>query len=156
MGIKKIIVVSIAAGFAMATPLCGLAMAELSASKEFAKTPRDIEAMMKTAEISLTAELPSSREYLAYYELIREKIKRKLRTNYRNYYSYGDVNLVFTLNRDGSLSDVGIDQENSTSDEALAGIAVSSIKAASPFPSFPSELNLPQASFNLTVSFRKQ
>jgi len=99
--------------------------------------------------------LRNSRDYINYYQLIREKIRQALKTRYTKYYGQGDVSLIFMLNSNGSLAAVDVDGAVSARDSALAQLAVMSVKEAAPFPGFPRELSVPKMSFDLTVSFKK-
>jgi outer membrane biosynthesis protein TonB len=102
------------------------------------------------------AKIRSTREYLGYYQAIREKIRKRLKANYTNNSDIGDVNIVFTLNSDGSLVSVDTAPAVSPADQALAGVACSSIREAAPFPPFPKAISLPKMAFNLIVSFKRQ
>jgi TonB family protein len=90
--------------------------------------------------------------YISYYQIVREKIKRAA---YRNYArtEVGEVYLSFIISSDGSLRDVRFVQEKSSANSYLQEIALRSIKDASPFPGFPKELDYPELSFNIVISF---
>lgn len=103
-----------------------------------------------------TAEVKSTKDYINYHQLLREKIRRALKENYANYSGEGDVLVEFVLNSDGSLAGWRIDDKNLTEDGKLIDIAVRSLREAAPFPAFPKALTLSHASFNVTVSFRKR
>ena len=100
--------------------------------------------------------LKSTREYISYYHLIREKIRQNLKNYYRPYHGQGDVALAFTLASDGSLLDVVMENTAQGPDKRLQEIAILSVKRSSPFPPFPKALGRPRMSFNLTISFKKQ
>jgi len=101
------------------------------------------------------AKIESTKYYVDYYQLIREKISERLQANYRPYSKEGDVRLLFTLNSNGSLARVSVDDASSTNDRALRDIAVLSAREAAPFPAFPGALSLPEISFDVVVSFRR-
>lgn len=101
------------------------------------------------------ARIKSTKDYISYYQLIREKIRQKLKNKYRSYYNEGDVCLVFVLRSDGALLSAAADPERSVRDRTLIDTAVQSLKEAAPFAPFPKALTLPQMSFTLTVSFKK-
>lgn len=116
----------------------------------------------KTSEIARAreaakkeAQVRSTKDYINYYQLIREKIRARLKTKYNDYYKEGDVSLLFVLKADGSLSGVEVDPVNSISDRRLWDIAVTSVQEAAPFAPFPRELSLPAMSFNIVISFKK-
>jgi len=90
--------------------------------------------------------------YLSYYQLIREKIRRAAYQNY-NRDSSGEVYLSFVISQEGSIKDVRIIDEKSSTNPYLKRIALESVQDASPFPNFPKELDYPQLSFNVVVSF---
>jgi TonB family protein len=90
--------------------------------------------------------------YISYYQLIREKIRRAAYRNYtRN--ETGEVYLSFIISSDGYLKEVQLSEERSSPNPYLKEIALRSIKEASPFPDFPKELDYPQLSFNVVISF---
>lgn len=102
------------------------------------------------------ARIRSSKDYINYFQLLREKIRQALRSNYMDYQNQGDVSLAFVLNSDGSLSTVEVDNKSSSPDTTLKSIAIESVKEAAPFPSFPKALSYSKLSFNLEVSFKKR
>lgn len=91
--------------------------------------------------------------YISYYQTVREKIRR---TAYRNYLrnDTGEVYLSFILSNNGELKEVRLAEDKTKASDYLKEVAVRSIKEASPFPSFPKELNYPQLSFNVIISFQ--
>jgi TonB family protein len=90
--------------------------------------------------------------YISYYQIVREKIRRSAYSNYQHNET-GEVYLSFVILSDGSLKDVRISEANSSVSEYLRKIALGSVKEASPFPHFPKELDYPQLSFNVVISF---
>lgn len=108
------------------------------------------------AEARRQAKVRATKDYINYYQLIREKIRDRLKAHYRNYFAEGEVNLEFILSADGRLRDVRIDTGSSTADRTLHEMAARSVRDASPFPAFPKALALPQMSFNLQVSFKRE
>lgn len=101
------------------------------------------------------AKVMSTQDYINYYSLIRENIRRHLKSRYRTYYNEGDACLIFILRSDGSLMSVGVDLGASTHDRTLLDTSIQSVKDAAPFTPFPKAIKLEQMSFTLTVSFRK-
>ncbi len=101
------------------------------------------------------AELTSNKDYVSYYQLIREKIRARLKTNYAYYSHEGDVYLSFTITPNGTLLTYRIDRAKSTQDEVLLHITATSLKAVSPFPPMPRSLSAPKMSFSIIISFRK-
>ncbi len=93
--------------------------------------------------------------YISYYQIVREKIKRAAYQNYKRS-DTGEVFLSFVISRDGYLKDTRLSDEKSSPDSYLREIALRSIKNASPFPDFPRELDYPQLSFNVVISFEME
>ena len=94
----------------------------------------------------------SSPSYISYYELVREKIRRSAYQNYSKTET-GEIFLSFVIAQDGSLRDIRLIEEKSTASYYLRDIATRSIRVAAPFPVFPKELDYPQLSFNVIISF---
>jgi len=90
--------------------------------------------------------------YISYYQILREKIRRSAYQNYQPRET-GEVYLSFVVLGDGSLKETRLSEADSSSSEYLRGIALRSVKEASPFPHFPKELDYPQLSFNVVISF---
>lgn len=94
----------------------------------------------------------NSPSYIGYFQLTREKVKRILYQRY-TYTEEGEVYLSFIVANDGSITDVRVNEEKSSSSPYLREIAIASVKEASPFPAFPKDLEYPELSFNVIVSF---
>jgi TonB family protein len=90
--------------------------------------------------------------YVSYYQIVREKIKRAA---YRNYAGNetGEVTISFVISQDGDLKGLRLMDEKSSPSPYLRQVALSSIKEALPFPNFPKDLDYPQLSFNLAITF---
>jgi outer membrane biosynthesis protein TonB len=101
---------------------------------------------------SLSDEKANNPVYLNYYQIIREKIKRAAYGNYTRLVS-GEVHLSFVVLNSGKLRDLRIDEEKSTAYNYLKDITQKSIYDAEPFPEFPPELDYPELSFNVIISF---
>lgn len=91
--------------------------------------------------------------YLNYYQFVREKIRRAAYQNYGRSQE-GEVYLSFIVLKEGSLKDVRLVEQKSSLNPYLRGVALKSIKDASPFPVFPRDLDYPQLSFNVIISFQ--
>ena len=100
--------------------------------------------------------IKTTKDYINYYQLLREKIRQKVKRNYRNSYNEGEIHLNFTLNANGSLAACDIDRATSFGDTKLAELAISSVRQASPFPPFPKALSVPTMTFTVTVVFKKE
>lgn len=90
--------------------------------------------------------------YLTYYQIVREKIRRAAYQSYTRTET-GEVYLTFVIANNGFLKDVKLIEEKSSRDPYLKEIALKSIRDASPFPVFDKELDYPQLSFNVVISF---
>lgn len=128
------------------------------ASPKPAETKKDTIAKRKANDriAKKEAQVRSTKDYVGYYQFIREKIRQRLKANYRDYRRQGEVRLTFTLASSGALRDIGIDSASSVNDNVLRDIAVLSLKEASPFPAFPKALSLPKMSFDVIISFKKE
>jgi len=90
--------------------------------------------------------------YISYYQIVREKIRRSAYQNYTRTET-GQVYLGFVISRDGLLKAVRLIEEKSSPNIYLRETAIRSVHDASPFPDFPKELDYPQLSFNVAISF---
>lgn len=90
--------------------------------------------------------------YISYYQIVREKIRRAAFRNYSRSET-GEVYLTFIITNDGLLKDARLVEAKSSKSSYLCGIALSSVKTASPFPNFPKELDYQELSFNVIISF---
>jgi len=90
--------------------------------------------------------------YISYYQIVREKIRRSAYQNY-THNETGEVYVSFIISCDGYIKDMRLVEEKTTAGNYLKGIALRSVKDASPFPNFPKELDYPQLSFNIIISF---
>ena len=90
--------------------------------------------------------------YISYYQIVREKIRRSAYQNY-THNETGEVYISFIISNDGYIKDVRLMEEKTAANDYLKNIALRSIRDASPFPNFPKELDYPQLSFNIIISF---
>ncbi|MDP3041880.1 MAG: energy transducer TonB [Candidatus Omnitrophota bacterium] len=90
--------------------------------------------------------------YISYYQIVREKIRRSAYQNY-THNEIGQAYVSFIISNDGYIKGVRLVEEKTTHNDYLKNIALSSIRDASPFPNFPKELDYPQLSFNIIISF---
>lgn len=90
--------------------------------------------------------------YINYYQIVREKIRRSAYQNY-THNETGEVYVSFIISNDGDIKDVRLAEEKTKANDYLKNIAVRSLRDASPFPNFPKELDYPQLSFNIIISF---
>lgn len=90
--------------------------------------------------------------YITYYQIVREKIRRSAYQNY-THNETGKVYISFVTSNDGFIKDTRMIEEKTTANDYLKSIALKSVRDASPFPNFPKELDYPQLSFNIIISF---
>jgi len=90
--------------------------------------------------------------YISYYQIVREKIKRCAYQNYTRT-DVGEVYLSFIIADNGVLKGVRLAEERSSQNPYLKEIALKSINDAAPFPQFPKDLDYPQLTFNVVISF---
>ena len=100
-------------------------------------------------------ELKSLEEYIQYYELLREKIKKMTSQYCSNLIERGEVTVSFVLGQNGALKQVVIDKAGSSKSAQLQNAALKSIKAAAPFPAFPASLQREELTFNISIIFKK-
>ena len=85
-------------------------------------------------------------------QIVREKIRRSAYQNY-THNETGEVYISFIISNDGYVKDVHLIEARTSASDYLKGIASRSVRDASPFPNFPKELDYPQLSFNIIISF---
>lgn len=90
--------------------------------------------------------------YMNYYHMVRERIRRAAYKNY-NRMETGEVFASFIIANNGNLKEVKLIEEKSSSVIYLKEIALRSVRDASPFNQFPKDLDYPQLSFNVVISF---
>ena len=124
--------------------------------KEIAKTHKMDAAKGSSKEaVKKEVQLKQGKDYVNYYQLIREKIRSKLKDNYQYYNREGEVYLSFVLTQNGSLLSYEIDRSKSIQDDVLLHITSTSLKAISPFPALPKSLSMSKMSFSIVISFKK-
>lgn len=97
----------------------------------------------------------SNPKYLNYHEHIRNKIRSRayLYVNSPEF-DVGEVYLTFVLLADGALKQIKIIEEKTDANSFLRTVGLRSVKESSPFPSFPEDLEYPELSFNVIISFK--
>lgn len=116
-----------------------------------------IKTMDMNREISVPmfkAEKISNPKYLSYNQSIRQKIKSRA-------YSFvdhpdfekGEIYLTFALASDGTLIQVKIIEAKTKANAYLREVGLRSIRESAPFEVFPEDLNYPELTFNIVISF---
>lgn len=116
----------------------------------------DIIAIKKKVTLPpITTDKINNPSYISYYQIVREKIRRAAYQNYTRTET-GEVYISFIISRSGYLEEARLVEEKSSLSPYLRGIALRSLKDASPFPNFPKELDYPKLSFNVVISFETE
>jgi outer membrane biosynthesis protein TonB len=105
----------------------------------------------------LRSEKITNVRYLTYNQNIREKIKQKA-YEYIDHpdFKEGEVYLTFILDASGFLKRIKVIEANTQANAYLKDIGIRCIKESSPFPPFPEDLNYPELTFNVIISFEVQ
>ncbi|HBG60987.1 MAG: hypothetical protein A2Y03_10990 [Omnitrophica WOR_2 bacterium GWF2_38_59] len=117
--------------------------------------------MIQTSDMNRQISVPmfksekiSNPKYLSYNQSIRQKIKSRAYTfvNHPDF-SAGEIYLTFVLGSDGALKQVKIIESKTKANEYLRDIGLRSISESAPFAPFPEDLNYPELTFNIVISF---
>ena len=96
----------------------------------------------------------SNPKYLSYNQSIRQKIKSRAYSFVSHPdFEAGEVYLTFVLASNGSLKKIKIIESRTRANKYLRNVGLRSIKESSPFVSFPKDLNYPELTFNIVISF---
>jgi len=106
----------------------------------------------------LPAEMSKDPAYLGYLDIIRKKIQDAVYYFSDKYFFFnnpqqGKVFVSFIVESNGTLKEVYLHKEKSSSNALLQKIALMAVEEASPFEKFPQELNYNERAFNLEISF---
>jgi hypothetical protein len=102
----------------------------------------------------LKAEKITNPKYLDYNQSIRAKIKQRAYSYVRHPgFESGEVYLTFVLASSGALSNIKVISGKTSANADLIGIGRSSVEESAPFPPFPEDLNYPELTFNVIISF---
>ncbi len=91
-------------------------------------------------------------QYVQYYQIVRNRIKDRAYANYGKF-DAGEVYLTFILDSAGTLKRIKVIEERTRANQYLRQISMRSVEESSPFPSFPAELQYPELSFNVIISY---
>ncbi len=106
----------------------------------------------KVSVPALKSEKINNPLYQNYYQAVRSVIKKRAYANYSKT-DTGEVYLTFVLLSDGRLKQLQVIDERTSANDFLKDISLRSIKESSPFPAFPGDLNYPELSFNVVISY---
>ncbi len=102
----------------------------------------------------LKSEKITNPKYLSYTEKIRGKIRERAYAYINaSEFQEGEVYLTFVLLSNGILKDVKIIDEKTSANSYLRDAGLKSVTESSPFSSFPEDLNYPELTFNVVISF---
>lgn len=126
--------------------------------KMYERSPEKVKSFNTTAKKAVYVPVVQSEKinnpnYANYYSLVRARIKQRAYFNYSDNY-IGEVYLTFILTNDGALKELQILENRTTAEQFLRTIGLKSVKEATPFPPFPKELNYPELTFNVVISFQ--
>ncbi len=88
-----------------------------------------------------------------YHLKVREKIKGMLEKNGKRFTREGEVYVKFVISKAGTLKDLVLYKDSGKEMHSLEAIAIKSIKEASPFPPFDSEIEETELSFKIPIRF---
>lgn len=92
--------------------------------------------------------------YVTYHEQVREKIRNRAYFYVDDpRFETGEVYLTFVLGSDGGLKQVKVLEDRTRANPYLRSVGLRSIRESSPFPPFPKDLNYPELTFNVVISF---
>jgi len=102
------------------------------------------------------AELVDDSAYMNYFQSLREEIRAIARRHCPGYFKNAEVFVAFTVMPNGRLKDVRVIEERTTAGSRLKNIAIRAVREASPFSSFPEEIDSPELDFQLAISFQNK
>jgi len=115
-------------------------------------TPLEME--RKISVPMLKSEKITNPKYLSYNQTIRQKIRQRA-YSYINHVDFeaGNVYLTFIISSDGALKEIKVIEKRTSANDYLRKAGARSIKESSPFPAFPKDLEYPELTFNVVISF---
>lgn len=103
--------------------------------------------------IGLHLSLEEKPLYLAYYQSIREKIRKSVYAHYPHGIQKGEVLLTFILFSDGKLKEIVAVAKDPFQDRKLKELTIRSVIDASPFSPFPEGFKRPFVPFRVMITF---
>jgi len=122
----------------------------------FDRKPERLKGVKVTKEVSipmLQSEKINTPSYITYYQIVRDRIRDRAYSNYTKL-SVGEVFVTFVIKSDGSLSGLQVLEAKSAANEFLREVGLKSVREAASFPPFPKDLNYPELTFNVSISFQ--
>jgi len=123
----------------------------------YQKAPSTVPALQGKRSVSvpvLHSDKITNPKYINYNDQIRNKIENRayFYADSPDFQS-GEVYLTFVLLANGQLRETKIIESKTRANDYLKTIGLRSIKESSPFPPFPKDLNYPELTFNVIISF---
>ncbi len=122
----------------------------------FERKPERLKGVKVTKEVSvpmLKSDKINTPSYVTYYQIVRDRIRDRAYSNYIKL-SMGEVFVTFVIKSDGRLSGLQVLEQKSTANEFLRHVGLKSVQEGAPFPPFPKDLNYPELTFNVSISFQ--
>ena len=124
--------------------------------KMYERKPEKLKGVKVTKEVEvpmLKSEKINTPAYVTYYQIVRDRIRDRAYANYTKL-SVGEVYITFIIRADGSLDALQIMESKSAANDFLREVGLKSVQEAAPFPIFPNDLNYPELTFNIQISFQ--
>ncbi|MBF0330629.1 MAG: hypothetical protein HQL17_01730 [Candidatus Omnitrophica bacterium] len=128
----------------------------MDSAKLFDRKPERLKGVKVTKEVSvpmLKSDKINTPSYITYYQIVRDRIRDRAYSNYIKL-SVGEVFVTFIIKDDGSLSGLQILESKSSANDFLREVGLKSVQEGAPFPPFPKDLNYPELTFNVSISFQ--
>lgn len=129
---------------------------EVDTYRMYERQPEKLKGSRVTKEVVvpvLKSEKIDTPTYVSYYQIVRDRIRERAYVNYVKL-SVGEVYITFVIRADGSLDQMQIMEGRTMANDFLRDVGERSVREAAPFPPFPSELNYPELTFNIAISFQ--
>ncbi len=104
-----------------------------------------------TKQANTPEELANDKSYIAYYDLVNQKLRQSVFTPQN--FAEGEISLTFVVASDGTLRDIEVIQNDRADNPGLKETAMQIVKKASPFPPFPEDIRKMQLTFNVVIYF---
>ncbi len=102
------------------------------------------------------AYMEGSSDSLNYLNAVRNKINRYVQKYYHPSMGKGDAFVHFILYPNGAVKYARISKDNLRGNKDLKRLCLDGVYRSAPFEPFPESLNLPNAAFNINISFQKK
>ncbi len=119
------------------------------------KIEKPKEELRKPINLNTISKSSPSSHTTNYLRAVRDDIDQYIHDNYSASMGTGEAEIYFVLNRDGSFHSVTIIKADFQGNDRLKGLCLDSIKNCAPFKPFPEDLDIPQAAFNISISFKE-